>query len=252
MVSVAKTGKMRGSAKPSRATAVAHKMGPGKRPGGDGSSSRGEYVYAELREDIRAGRLAPGDRLRETEIAHRLGVSRTPVREALKRLESDGLVEFSQPRGLTVAELSASQVADLYAMREVLDTAAARFAAEHASVLEVESLKQLVAQHASITTPEEASRNNRQIDQAIAEAAHNVYLTKALSVLQDAVALLGTTTYVVPGRIKLGLSEIAAVVQAIIDRNPAEAEMAARRHIRATGAMRVAMRLGRTKSGSDQ
>lgn len=210
-----------------------------------GSSSRGELVYAALRADIREGRLSPGDRLRETEIADRLRVSRTPVREALKRLESDGLVVFSQPRGLTVAELSASQVADLYAMREVLEAAAARFAAEHASVMEIESLKQLVAQHAWIKTPEEASRNNRQIDRAIAEAAHNVYLLRALYVLQDAVSLLGKTTYAAPGRIKLGLSEIASVVQAIVDRNPAEAELAARRHIRAAGAVRVAMRLER-------
>lgn len=210
-----------------------------------GSSSRGELVYAALRADIREGRLSPGDRLRETELAERLRVSRTPVREALKRLESDGLVVFSQPRGLTVAELSASQVADLYAMREVLEAAAARFAAEHASAMEIESLKQLVAQHAWIKTPEEASRNNRQIDRAIAEAAHNVYLLKALYVLQDAVSLLGRTTYAAPGRIKLGLSEIASVVQAIVDRNPAEAEMAARRHIRAAGAVRVAMRLER-------
>lgn len=211
---------------------------------GRDSSSRGEFVYAAIRAEIREGKLSPGDRLRETEIAERLDVSRTPVREALKRLESDGLVVFSQPRGLTVAELSASQVADLYAMREVLEAAAARFAAEHASVMELESLKQLVAQHPSIKTPGEACRNNRQIDRAIAEASHNVYLLKALNVLQDAVSLLGTTTYAVPGRIKLGLSEIASVVQAIVDRNQDEAEMAARRHIRAAGAVRVAMRLG--------
>jgi len=220
-----------------------------KRTNGPEASSRGEYVYAALRAEISDGKLAPGDRLRETEIAERLHVSRTPVREALKRLESDGLAVFLQPRGLTVTELSASQVADLYAMREVLEAAAARFAAEQASVMEIESLKQLVGQHPGIKTPEEASRNNRQIDLAIAEAAHNVYLMKALNVLKDAVSLLGTTTYAVPGRIRIGLSEIAAVVQAIVDRNPAEAEMAARRHIRAAGAVRVAMRLGKAAAG---
>lgn len=236
----AATNRARGVAVPTRAAVI-------RRVGRD-SSSRGEFVYSALRAEIREGKLSPGDRLRETEIAERLDVSRTPVREALKRLESDGLVVFSQPRGLTVAELSASQVADLYAMREVLEAAAARFAAEHASVMELESLKQLVAQHPSIKTPGEASRNNRQIDRAIAEASHNVYLLKALNVLQDAVSLLGTTTYAVPGRIKLGLSEIASVVQAIVDRNPAEAEMAARRHIRAAGAVRVAMRLGSVNS----
>jgi DNA-binding GntR family transcriptional regulator len=211
-------------------------------------SLRGEFVYAALRAEIRTGHLKPGDRLREIEIAQRLHVSRTPVREALKRLESEGLVTLSQPRGLTVTELSAGQVAELYAMREVLDVAAARFAAERASLFEIEALKQLVAQHAAIKTPEEAATNNRLIDAAIAEASHNVYLLQALSVLQDAVSLLGTTTYVVPGRIQLGLSEIASIVQAIVDRNPVEAEMAARRHIRATCAVRIGMRLRKVGS----
>jgi DNA-binding GntR family transcriptional regulator len=69
-----------------------------------------------------------------------------------------------------------------------------------------------------------------------------VYLLKALNVLSDAVSLLGTTTYTVPGRIKIGLSEIAAVVEAIANRDPDEAEMAARRHVRSAGSVRLAMR----------
>ena len=207
------------------------------------ASLRGEFVYTQLRAEIRNGTMMPGSRLRETEIADRLQVSRTPVREALKRLESEGLAVFSQPRGMTVTELSAGQVLELYAMREILEGAAARFAAEHASVLEIESLKHLVAQHPTIKTADEAYLNNRRIDEAIASAAHNVYLLKALNVLQDAVSLLGATTYTVPGRIKLGLGEIANVVKAITNRDPVEAEAAARAHVRAAGAVRLVMRL---------
>jgi DNA-binding GntR family transcriptional regulator len=209
---------------------------------GQSSALRGEFVYAQLRAEIRGGKLVPGDRLRETVIAERLEVSRTPVREALKRLESEGLAVFSQPRGMTVAELTHGQVLELYAMREVLEGAAARFAAEHASSLEIESLKHLVAQHPDIKNADEASINSRRIDEAIAEAAHNVYLLKALNVLQDAVSLLGTTSFTVPGRIKTGLAEIAAVVAAIAHRDPEEAEKAARAHVRAAGAVRLAMR----------
>jgi DNA-binding GntR family transcriptional regulator len=206
-------------------------------------SLRGEFVYAHLRNEIRSGALMPGSRMRETEIAERLQVSRTPVREALKRLQSEGLVTFSQPRGMTVTELSAAQVLELYAMREILEGAAARFASEHASAMEVETLKHLVAQHPSIRTPEEAHLNNRRIDEAIASAAHNIYLLKALNVLQDAVSLLGPTTYHVPGRIKIGLNEIAHVVNAIANRDPDEAENAARSAVRAAGALRLVMRL---------
>ena len=215
----------------------------GKSESSQSSSLRGEFVYTQLRAEIRNGTLTPGSRLRETEIAERLEVSRTPVREALKRLESEGLAVFSQPRGMTVTELSAGQVLELYAMREILEGAAARFAAEHASVLEIESLKHLVAQHPTIRTAEEAYVNNRRIDEAIASAAHNVYLLKALNVLQDAVSLLGATTYTVPGRIKLGLGEIGNVVKAIANRDPDEAEAAARTHVRAAGAVRLVMRL---------
>jgi DNA-binding GntR family transcriptional regulator len=208
-----------------------------------GDQQLGEFAYTRLRSEIRGGTLLPGTRLRETELADRLQVSRTPVREALKRLESEGLVVFSQPRGMTVTELTAGQVLELYAMREILEGAAARFAAEHASAFEIESLKHLVAQHAGIKTAEDAYRNNRQIDEAIASAAHNVYLLKALNVLQDAVSLLGPTTYIVPGRIKLGLTEIANVVKAIANRDPDEAESAARSAVRAAGAVRLVMRL---------
>ena len=208
---------------------------------GDPSSLRGQFVYGEVRDDIRSGRLLPGDRLRETEIAERMGVSRTPVREALKRLESDGLVSFGQPRGLTVTELSQSEILDLYAMREVLEGAAARFAAERASPLEVASLKQILEQHKETTSAAEVAAANRQLHDAIVAAAHNMYLQRVMTVLSDALALLGTTTYSYPGRIASGWKENAHIVACIARRDPVAAEKAAQEHIRAAGTIRIAM-----------
>ncbi len=208
----------------------------------DGSSSlRGEFVYAAVRDDIASGRLRPGDRLRETEIAERMGVSRTPVREALKRLEADGLVSFGQPRGLTVTDLSHGQILDLYAMREVLEGAAARFAAERASPLEVATLRQILEQHKSATAPDEVAAANRQLHGAIVSAAHNIYLQRVMNVLSDALVLLGTTTYSVPGRIASGWKENAEIVDCIARGDAVAAEKAAQAHIRAAGAIRVAM-----------
>lgn len=203
---------------------------------------RGEVVYNQLREGIRRGALRPGSRLRETEIARDLGVSRTPVREALKRLQAEGLVVFNQPRGLIVNELVQKQILELYAMREVLGGAAARFAGEQASRLEIDDLQKLAHRQRSARTPEEAADANRRLHEAIANAAHNEYLLRAMTVLSDALSLLGNTTYSVPGRMESGARENEQIVDAIARKDPDAAEATARAHIRAAGAIRLAMR----------
>src|SRR5882724_11153169 len=83
--------------------------------------SRADFVYESLRDAIWDGRIAVGVRIREEEIARNLGVSRTPVREALQRLAQRGLLMFGAGRGLVVAELTHHQVLELYAMREILE-----------------------------------------------------------------------------------------------------------------------------------
>jgi DNA-binding GntR family transcriptional regulator len=205
------------------------------------SELRGDFAYICLRDEIRSGRLNPGDRLLETEIAERLGVSRTPVREALKRLESDGIATFGQPRGLTVTKLSRGQIVELYAMREVLEGAAARFAAERAAPYEIAALREIIQASEDTRIPNEAAAANRRLHEAIVTATHNVYLKRLMSVMTDALALLGTTTYAVPGRIASGWKENAEIVACIERRDADAAEEAARRHIRAAAAVRIAM-----------
>jgi DNA-binding GntR family transcriptional regulator len=205
------------------------------------SSLRSQHAYDALRDEIRSGALRPGDRLREMDIAARLGVSRTPAREALKRLESEGLVAFTQPRGLAVAQLSTSEIQQLYALREMLAGVAARFAAERAAPFEIDALEQMVARHKNVTNPEAAAAANRDLHAAIIAASHNVYVRRCFAVLSDAVALLGRTTYATPGRIASGWKENAEIIDAIARRDPDAAEDAARRHIRAAAAVRLAM-----------
>src|SRR5262245_32812822 len=108
--------------------------------------SRAEFVYDSLRDAISDGRIAPGERVREEEVARNLGVSRTPVREALQRLQQRGLLVLGVGRGLIVAHLSQQQVVELYAMREILEGSAARFAATHATAAEIAMLYQLQEQ----------------------------------------------------------------------------------------------------------
>src|SRR5690606_16875533 len=98
----------------------------GERVAHEGSLSRGAMVYEMVREWIAAGQLRPGERLSEEELARRTGVSRTPVREALKRLEAEGFVQVIPYRGVVVAEPSVDEVADLCVVRDVLEELAAR------------------------------------------------------------------------------------------------------------------------------
>jgi DNA-binding GntR family transcriptional regulator len=214
----------------------------------DGSDSLPDFVYAKLRSAIRNQELKPGDRLREVQLAERLGVSRTPVREALKRLEADGLTRVAPPRGFVVTELTHRRVMELYAMREILAGVAARFAAEQASPMEIQTLQELLAQQGTAKDATAAARLNDRLREAITSAAHNEFLTRATNSLNDALELLGTTTYSVPGRIESGWKENKKIVEAIARRNGAVAEEAARLHVRNAAKLRVQMLFGKNSS----
>lgn len=193
----------------------------------------GEAVYRSLCQALRAGLYRPGDRLREEEIAARLGVSRTPVREALGRLMARGFVTQAGGRGLVVRNLDMTEILELYAMREVLEGAAARLAAQHASQPEIEALQDLErAFEAQPQNPREMARLNRLFHEAVFRAARNRFLDSALQELQDAIALLGVTTFSVAGRPSPAGHEHRLIVAAISGRDPDKAEQAARQHIR--------------------
>jgi DNA-binding GntR family transcriptional regulator len=194
--------------------------------------SRADLVYNSLRDAIWEGRFAHGERLREEEIGRALGVSRTPVREALQRLQQRGLLVIGPGRGLVVAQLTRQQVLELYAMREILEGSAARFAARHANPAEIEILYHLQRELAK-AAPDAITlvKLNRRFHQAIYEAAHNQYLIQALDTLHDSLALLHNTTFRMPSRRRESDREHLAIVAAIERRDADEAERAARFHI---------------------
>lgn len=205
------------------------------------NTSRSEYVFRALRDAIQEGRLPQGERLREEDVARRLGVSRTPVREALRRLMARGLVQEAPGRGLVVVELNKRQVIELYAMRKILEGAAARFAAQHASPAEGEMLRRIAAECRDAATPPEMAQSNRAFHRAIYEAAHNRYLLQALSDLSDALALLPSTTFQQHGRAQSAYIEHMKITEAIIAHNADAAEAAAREHIAVAEQLRSRM-----------
>lgn len=197
-------------------------------------------IYEQLQADILDGTLRPGDRVKEAELAARFGLSRTPVREALRQLETRGLLTHEAHKGMVVTGLDASAVAELYTMREMLDGAAARLAAQHATDIEIAEMTRQVARDRKIVDlPGKLAMSNRAFHAAILRAAHNRFIMKASDSLSESLALLGPTTLALPGRAAQSLAEHAAIVAAIKAREADAAEAAAREHIRASFAARL-------------
>lgn len=207
-----------------------------------GRSSASE-AYDLLLSDIEDGGLPPGTRLREVELAERLSISRTPVREALKRLELQGLVTHEPHHGAVVTSLDYGQVTELYLLREVLEGTAARLTAQHATPVEVGVLQRMVeADRALIGQPRRLAQANRGFHTQIRNTARNRYVGAALENLRLSLALLAGTTLAAPGRAGQSVEEHAAIVARIAARDFEGAEAAARLHIQNAFRTRVELR----------
>ncbi|MGH6859793.1 MAG: GntR family transcriptional regulator [Phyllobacterium sp.] len=210
------------------------------------TSLRSELVYRILLDAIKNGEIKPGDRITEEEIAHKLSVSRTPVRAALQSLQARRLIENAPGRGLMVAELDTQQVLELYSMRAVLEGAAARFAAQHASESEIAYLQQLVKEFAeSSDTPHTLANLNVRFHRTIYAASRNRYVQEALNNFEDALSLLQSTTFSLPERHKAAYLEHNEIIRAIANHDSDKAEAAARHHIGEAQKARVRMMLER-------
>lgn len=223
---------------------VARKSVPRRPPRpGEAKASRGDLAYRRLFESIERGTLKPGSRLREVELSEWLGASRTPIREALGRLESEGLIARDPSRGMIVAELDPGMVAELYAMREVLEGTAAALAARHASEAEIDALRDIAGKDRDLEDAPRIARVNRLFHEAMFRSAHNRFLLRAVHSLRQSMVLLGQTTLATPGRPEVARGEHAAIVEAIARRDAEAANDAARSHIRAAYRARLALML---------
>jgi DNA-binding GntR family transcriptional regulator len=205
----------------------------------DDNSPQGNGAYLRLLAELRDGHLSPGDRLRETDLADRLGVSRTPVREAIRQLEADGIVTHVPRQGATIRRLDYAEVMELYEMRAVLEGTAARLAARAASDIEIEELIDMNRQMAALGHAPEAYVLNRQFHAALLDAAKNRFLAHSIHALQKALMILGPTTLTEPDRARQAGEEHFGVLDAIKARDGTQAEAAMRAHIEAAQRVRV-------------
>lgn len=211
----------------------------------DHDAPQGQSAYRQLLAEIRQGRLLPGARLRETELAERLGTSRTPVREAIRQLEADGLVTHLPRQGASIRGLDHAEVIELYEMRGVLEGTAARLAARMALPVEIEELAALNAELAAAALGPPAQEMNRQFHRTLLDAARNRYLLKSVSALQKTLLILGPTTLSEPERQEGAVAEHGAVIAALAARDPDAAERAMRAHVEAALKARIRGMRGR-------
>lgn len=188
-------------------------------------------AYTLILDAIDSGVYKPGDRLVESDLAERLGVSRTPIREALQRLETQSLLS-RDGRSLIVASLDHNQLAELYVVRAELEALAARLAARHATDEEVRVLRDMVeGDRKLLGDPKSMARANRRFHKQIHLASHNRFLVQQLDLVHRSMALLATTSLAAVGRDQDAISEHDAIVTAIENHDSASAGEALRAHI---------------------
>ena len=198
----------------------------------------GQDAYQRLIGEIRDGGLKPGDRLTETELAARLGISRTPVREAIRQLEADGLVSHQPRVGATVRKLDYSEITELYQMRTVLEGTAARFAARAASEIELDELEAINAEMQNAET-NTLYTLNRQFHRALLNAAKNRFLLRAVDSLQKTLLILGRSTLEEGNRAEEAAREHAEILVALRNHDAVAAEAAMRHHIEVAHSVRL-------------
>lgn len=189
-------------------------------------------AYTLILDAIEGGLYKPGDRLVESELADRFGVSRTPVREALQRLETQAMLS-RDGRSLIVASLDHNQLAELYAVRTELEGLAARLAARHATDEEVRVLRSMVVEDRALLggDPRALSRANKRFHKQIHLASHNRFLVQQLDLVHRSMALMTNTSFAAEGRDGPALTEHNTIVAAIEARDGDAAYAALKAHI---------------------
>lgn len=208
-----------------------------------------DWAAEQLRSAISEGRLLPGEWLRQERLARELGVSHMPVREALKQLAAEGLVEYLPYRGMRVVEFTPDDIQDIYAVRAVLEGRAARAAAGQLSAEQIEELRGLVAAMAASLAPEQLVVNraqNRRFHELLYRASGRTYLIRALEQLWSWFPTMFLDTYAatahtpVAGR-DTDVDEHTAIVNALAARDGALADRLLAEHVMLAGQQLVAV-----------
>ena len=203
----------------------------------DATPTAAERAYQEVRQRILDGRLPAGRRLKELDLARELGISRTPIRDALSRLNVEGLLDFRPNLGATVAVWSETQIEQMFRIRAMLEPFAAEIAAGQIGEEEIAELRSLCG------IMEEAARRetsadlmklaaaNARFHRIILDAARSEHLTKLIAMAMDAPLTLRIFSRYTAEEIQRSMRHHREVVDALSHHDPAWAESAMRTHI---------------------
>ncbi len=197
--------------------------------------SLGNQAYQELKKLILERRFLPGEKINEGELAQALGISRTPIREALNRLAKEGLVNIYPQRGAFVVEFSEKDVEELFLIREKLEGLAAYLAAGKITAKDLEKLESCLKGFQEPFEEKEIKRYAREdfkFHQTIVALSEARRLISLIATLHDFIRLYRLTTIGLSGRMKNSLEEHKRIVAALKRKDPAEAEEAMQEHIR--------------------
>jgi len=198
-----------------------------------------DTVYQQLRDDIVSGALPPGAVLREAELAPRFGVSKTPLRDALVRLQKDGFVAIPPYRSAVVVGYSRTDLREIYELRELLEGACARQAASYISADALAELAQIVRASAECVAggqvieglAEELAELHDQFDLVMYAQSRNSRIGEMVGNIRGHIKRIGRLTTGIPGRLAKSVPEHEAIYEAIVQRDGAAAEALMRRHI---------------------
>lgn len=216
-----------------------------------GNVSLGDVAYQAIRDAISSNTMKPGDRLSEYMVADWLKISRTPAREGLRRLESEGLLTSHPRRGLIVASLDEAAVHELYAARELLESTVAAMAARFATDAEISSLQHMIEREAEMADDaQQRFEHNLAFHRLVAQAARNRYLVKFLQSISDTLsAHRRVSTLTSAQRRAEVLREHRDLVDAISRHDEEAARAAALRHI--SGALRARLAVERSQVAAE-
>jgi len=203
-----------------------------------------DMVYHVLREALITRLVTPGDRLPEEQLARVFQVSRTPVREALFRLEAEGLAQRIPRRGLVATHVTPREILDVYVVRESLDGLGAQLAAGAATPADVATLTAVNDAFAALAAGDDLrlmAEANLVFHEAVARAAGNAVLLDLVQQIHHRVRRFSGTTFSHPGRPLTAVAEHRHLIDAIVARRPELAREIATAHMATAREIRIAM-----------